>query len=377
MSKADRDQGAAWEQALDYYRSRGGVLFISYCRFWERHGFVQQSLAQRLARHGVEVAWFDGSDWRPYRPVVVEPNQKLLVSQLPAVPLRRFGVFDRLDARAKSAFLKRYIKKMGGNPVIWVQAGVDEAVAAELPYIDVFSVFDDPYRHGPTSNLVRKAKVIVCQNQTARDVLLPVNAGKVHVLRPPIDMMDSSLGGSADVFLPAGFPNQVMGYVGSFFYDGFDFELFEQFIHSFPDWGFILMGRTDAPGLEALARWKKFKNFHYFPWVPRNQVASVWKKIKLTLLFYRPNRTQDGAFPVKILEAMRFGVPAIASSVPKTADLEGYFPRSSDLEQMKKNVETALMLSPEAIRDTYEHFSNEMDPKSHLAKVSQWLRPTI
>lgn len=373
MSKADVVQAADWEKAVEFYRQRGGVLFLSYCRFWERHGFVQQSLALRLARHGVNVVWFDGADWRSYDPVVVEPTRTLCVSQLPAIPLRRFAFFDQWDRKAKSNFLKQQIKKMGGNPVIWVQAGIDEVVASDLPYIDVFSVFDDPYRHRPEGALCQKAKVIVCQNRTARDVLLPMHEEKAHVLWPPVDMLDSSLQGAAEVFLPPGFPSKVMGYVGSFFDEGFDFGLFEQFIHQFPDWGFVLMGRTNQKGLEVLSKWKELKNFHYFPWVPRNQVASVWKKLSLTLLFYRPNRTQDGAFPVKIVEALRFGVPGIATAVPKTADLEGFFPRSSELDELKTSVEKALEIPAKELGAFYQRFSQEMDPRFHLSRVAQWL----
>src|SRR5690554_5547002 len=131
-----------WKQTVDYFRRRGGVVFVSYCRFWEKHGFVQQSLAQRLAKEGVPVTWLDGAGWRPYQPVIPEPLPHLKVAQLPALPLRRLSLVSKWDRRTKSAYLKKILRRKG-NPVVWVQAGMDEEVARELPYVDIFSVFDD------------------------------------------------------------------------------------------------------------------------------------------------------------------------------------------------------------------------------------------
>ncbi|MBY0371202.1 glycosyltransferase, partial [bacterium] len=351
-----------------------GVLFLSYCRFWERHGFVQQSLAQKLARSGVKVVWLDGAGWRNYDPVIVDPVRTLKVAQLPALPMRRLPVVSHWDLKGKMAFLRRRIRRLGGNPIIWVQAGIDERLAAELPYIDVFSVFDDPYRHAWGGALCNKAKIIVTQNGTAQNVLLPAHETKAHRIWPPVDMDDGSMRSQAEVFLPPGFPERTMGYVGSFFSDGFDLDLFEHFIQKFPDWGFLLMGRTDAAGLERMRGFKRYKNFHYFPWVPRDQVAAVWRKIHLTLLFYKPNPTQDGAFPVKIVEGLKFGAPCLATAVPKTADLEGIFPRSNDAEELVASVESAIQMPKEKLAEYYDRFQREMNPTNHLIRVAQWLR---
>ncbi len=374
MYKADSTYDEAWKQALVYFRSRKSVLFVSYCRFWERHGFVQQSLAMALAREGVEVVWLDGSGWRTYDPVVACPHPNLKVVQLPALPLRRLPFVSQADLRAKAVYLGHLVKKLGGNPLIWVEGGIDEALVDKLPYVDVFSVFDDPYRHSPQGKLCRRAKALIAQNKTAFNILASAYPEKSHLLLPPVDMGDEAMQLSAQAFLPAGFPDKVMGYVGSFFSDGFDLDLFESFMMAYPDWGFVLMGRTDNEGLLRISDWKTYKNFHYFPWVPRNQVASVWKLLKVTLLFYKANRTQDGAFPVKIVESLRFGVPCIATEVPKTADLEGVFPRSNSLPELKASVEKVLSLPKGKIEELYQKFVSEMDPMHHLAQVASWLQ---
>ncbi|MCB0406094.1 MAG: hypothetical protein KDD51_15035, partial [Bdellovibrionales bacterium] len=113
--------------ALDYYRDRGGVIFLSYCRFWERHAFVQQALAKKLVDAGIPVTWFDGVGWRPYSPTLYWNSPLLHVSQLPAVPGRRFsdGITTfSLDLQWRA--VEKKIKQHGGHPVIWVQGGIDE-----------------------------------------------------------------------------------------------------------------------------------------------------------------------------------------------------------------------------------------------------------
>ncbi|NDB81495.1 MAG: hypothetical protein EB127_01910, partial [Alphaproteobacteria bacterium] len=41
-------------------------------------------------------------------------------------------------------------------------------VIEKLPYVDVFSVFDDPYIHSPEGKLAEKAQFIVTQNFTIK-----------------------------------------------------------------------------------------------------------------------------------------------------------------------------------------------------------------
>lgn len=69
--------------------------------------------------------------------------------------------------------------------------------------------------------------------------------------------------------LPKKFPDKVMGYIGSFGSLGFDLPLFERFVRELPDWGFILMGRTDREGQQSLNRLRSYANFFYEPWAPR------------------------------------------------------------------------------------------------------------
>src|SRR5690606_27087776 len=101
--------------SLDMYRRRGGVLFLSYCRFWERHGFVQQSLARALVKEGVPVVWLDGAGWRPYQPVVLPPDSRLTVQPLSQLPLRRFAPIARWDAARMAREVERWKRRLGGN----------------------------------------------------------------------------------------------------------------------------------------------------------------------------------------------------------------------------------------------------------------------
>jgi|GEM_PF-2434456 len=369
----DSDLEARWQRALEYYRSRKSVLFISYCPFWEQYGFVQQCLAYSLAQAGVKVTWLDGAGWRPYRPSVPKQHPNLKVKQMKSLPGRRLPWVDLLDLEWNVRQCAKELKALPGNPVIWIQAGIDERLAAKLPYIDVFSVFDDPYRHSPMGDLCRRARTIVCQNPRSLECLTQFHGRKSHLVLPPMDMSKGVYDESATFEFPKGFPEKVMGYIGAFSTDGFDIYLFEDFVRNFPDYGFLLMGRTDAAGLAAVDRLSRYSNFLYLPWVDRSKLGAVWNKLAVTLLLYRPNRTQDGAFPVKVLESLRFGVPCIATSVPKTEGLEGVFPRSSIVHILRESLAQALEISPEQCLTLYKQFAAAMDPKHHLSHVAECL----
>jgi glycosyltransferase involved in cell wall biosynthesis len=150
--------------------------------------------------------------------------------------------------------------------------------------------------------------------------------------------------------------------------------LFENFITSFPEWGFLLMGRTDARGEEYLARFRKYPNFLYVPWNARSQTVAAWRLLDLSLLFYRPHRDQDGAFATKVLESLHFGVPCIATQVAKTENLEGRFPRSPFADVLKGMVAEALAMGEEQLKAEYLHFAYEMNPRLHLARVAECLQ---
>src|SRR5688572_26806375 len=128
---------ASWESCLSYFRKRGGVIFLSDSRFWESHGFVQQSLAYRLAAAGVQVTWLDGLGWRTYHPVIENPQPSLTVRQIWLPPLQRLGPIRSVALRLVAADVRRLVRAHGGDPVLWVEDGLGEEVAAMLPYVDV------------------------------------------------------------------------------------------------------------------------------------------------------------------------------------------------------------------------------------------------
>jgi hypothetical protein len=160
MSPSIREETQTWDT---YFRDRKSVLFLSYNRFWEEHPFVQQSLAQKLVESGVRVTWLDGFGWRSYSPKLYWKSKYLKVKQMFTLPGQRYPWVKRLNDSFQKAYLKRLVKKLG-NPVIWVQAGIPNEITKALPYIDVFSTFDDPYRHKVGDPLCEKARLILCQN---------------------------------------------------------------------------------------------------------------------------------------------------------------------------------------------------------------------
>jgi glycosyltransferase involved in cell wall biosynthesis len=370
-SREDFDWEKRYEAALHFFKERAPVIFVSqHYRFWETHGFVQQVLARLLVEAGVEVHWLDGAHWKKMEPVKAWNSSLLHISQLPCLPLRRVSLIDSLNPSLQSIALKRKLK-LGSRPFLWVQSGLDERVVEKLPYVDVFSVFDDPYLHSPSGSLSTKAKVIVTQNEFTRALYAKSFRDKTMVLLPPVDMNPSYFEDNSEVQFPDGFPKKTMGYIGSFFSEGFDLVLFEDFIRSLPDWGFVLCGRTDGRGLKKIRNFTSYNNFFYIPWVPRNQVGAVWKKINLNLMLYRPVSASDGAFPVKFLEALHYKVPSITTMVPKTSSLDGVIPRFSFPEQLKAEAVNLVNRANQPIEKLYRQFSCEMDPKSHLIRVAE------
>lgn len=356
---------------LRYYAERGGVVFLSYCRFWEKHGFVQQSLAYELARAGILVTWLDGAGWRSYEPVVREKHPNLRVTQLPELPLRRFGPIARWDAARKARWIEAQCLRPN-RPVIWVQGGIDEELAKLLPYVDVFSVFDDPYRHLPDGPLCRKARLVTVQNDFAYCYLKAGLGERLKRLAPPVELLPQSFRNDVAFALPTGFPERRLGYLGSFFSAGFDFDLVERFLTIAPTWGVVLVGRTDARGdARAKKLLERHRNFARFEWIPRESLTSLWRSIDLCFLPYRDHRAQDGAFAIKALEALHFGKPIVATRVPKTERLGEWFPLVGSAEEVIPAAEKALRSGN--VAKALETLREEMDPIHHLETVAQAL----
>jgi len=363
----------AWDE---YFRGRGGVVFLSYCRFWERHGFVQQSLARALARVGIPVDWLDGAGWRPYQPLLAPPVAGLSVGQLFAPPGRRLSGIDRVATLLQTRAIARRLAP--GKRVVWVQAGIEEALARRLPWIDVFSVFDDPYRHDPAGPLCTKARAIVCQNMLAYRRYAAVHPGKAQLLLPPVELPRPSPGATAGFPWPAGFPEKVVGYAGSFLGAGFDFTLARRFLELKSDWGVALVGRTDDAGEKAIsAELERHPRFVRFPWVSPDRLAGFYLRVKVTGLFYPRTPAQDGAFAVKALESLAHGVPVAGTKVPKTEGLAGTFPFAEGAEGVARAVEEAAAMPVGTVRDLFRRLEEQMRPEAHLDAVAGALAPVM
>ena len=365
-----------WAAAQEYFRARGGVIFLSNCAFWGTHPMVQQSLANALADSGIAVIWFDGAGWRPRRfHFEGVPSENLSVRQLVALPGRRVGFLDRATIDLQAEIIKKQISRLGGNPVIWVEAGIDERLAQALPFIDVFSVFDDPYIHDPKGPLCQKAKVVFTQNSFAFRLLKPTLKNKLELSLPPFSVDPEKFGAFEKVDLPKNFPKKRMGFFGSFQSTRFDLPLFAQFVRRLPDWGFLLVGRTDEVGENWLRTMKSHSNFVRFAPVPRSKLSSFWKAIDVGLLFYTDGgRIQHGAFATKTLEAFYFGVPCVATVSRLTEDLDGLCPRGTSPDELMDLAKAAAQTSPQSIAETFSRLNSKMDPLAHLANVAELLR---
>lgn len=360
-----------WNEALDFFRSRGHVLFISdRYRFWDHYGFTQQSLAKVLVENGVSVTWLDGISWKQESPVVRISNPNLKVGPLKVYPGRRFSILDRSSIKRQ---LKQIRSELSKNSLIWVQGSLDDRIAKDLP-IEVFSVFDDCGLQPPFGELTKKAKVILCQNAYSQDQYRKHFPEKSLLALPPVELSsDLFKAPSLNRILPTEFPQKIMGYLGACFPKGFDFDLLERFISSLPDWGFVICGRTNEQGKKILERFSRYSNFYFRSWIPREMLASLWLRLSCNLLLYKDCSENRGAFPIKVLESLFFGVPSVATRVPKTSSLEGICPVESNPERL---LECALKVaeSPHSQEKSFDHLFYEMHPKIHLARVAEALK---
>lgn len=360
------------QTALDYFRSRSAVFFLSYCRFWEKHPFVQQSLARLLVENGVDVYWLDGTGWRRYEPTLYWQSRRLTVQQIPELPIRRIPFVQTVSAHLQGVWIRRLLSKYE-NPVVWVQGGISEGLASALPYIDIYSSFDDPYRHTGDDLVLRKAKTIICQNTYTHKILSKSYPSKTQVIFPPI-LQSAGPTHEASKGVPFARMNrsQTAGYIGSFFEKDYNLDLFHEFVQKRPDWNFILVGRTDEGGQEKLKQMSHYKNFYYRPWVSPIVAQQLWNRLSYCFLFYRDNPTQYGAFPIKVVEATKNKVQCLGTDVIKNRDLQHHFHLSNSFENLNAQIDQKIDFN--RLEETYRTLSSLTDPYQHLAAVAESLR---
>jgi len=363
---------ARWQKALPFFKNRGHVIFISdRYRFWDNPGFVQQSLAKTLTDYGVKVTWLDGMSWRSSAPTVPYSSPLLKVESLKCLPVRRIPFVDSLSAQWQVKQIARLQKE--GEPVTWVQGSLDERISAKLDSLDVFSVFDDAFCHSPENPLAQKSKLILSQNAFTDDRFRELYPNKARLALPPVELNEHFFQKeSPRKLVPENFPKKIMGYLGAFFPEGFDFDILEKSIRALPDWGFLMVGRTNAEGAQKIEKLKEFSNFCHREWIPREKLSSVWQLLDVNLMFYRDSRANSGAYPVKVLESMYFGVPSVATRVPKTSSLEGIIPLSSDPEELINLARAEAILKKDQSK-VFESLFYEMHPKVYLARVAEAL----
>lgn len=360
-----------WNSVREFYQRRGHVLFVSdRYRFWDQYGFTQQSLARTLLQIGVRVSWFDGITWKNNQPHLSATHPHLKVTPLKCYPGRRFSLIDKLSVKKQTRQIRDELTQ---TSLVWVQGSLDDRIARNFN-VDVFSVFDDCELQPFLGDLARNAKLILSQNAFAHDQFKKQYPIKSLLSLPPVEL-------SAELFrvtstskiLPSGFPEKMMGYLGACFINGFDFDLLEYFIKSLPEWGFLICGRTDEIGQKKLKALGDYSNFHYRPWIPREALASIWLKLQCNLMLYKDSIENRGAYPIKILESLFFGVPSVATRVPKTSSLEGICPVESN---PKKLVDSALSVAscPGIQARSFERLFYEMHPKVHLARIAEALQ---
>ena len=193
----------SWNDTVEYFRGRGGVLFLSYCAFWGKNPLTQQCLAKALAESGIPVTWIEIAESSKDTDFT---SPLLRVIRIKRLKGRRRSLIAKLDSLLTIRKVQAEKQRLGENPIVWVQGGWDESELRHLPTIDVYSVFDDPFRHELQGGLCQRSKLILTQNSFAQTRFGQTWPQKTHLFLPPRGVEARELPDRPPFSLPPLFP---------------------------------------------------------------------------------------------------------------------------------------------------------------------------
>ena len=203
------------------------------------------------------------------------------------------------------------------NPVAIVDLPFWRPLAETIPgCLTVYDCMD--YHAGFSTNsremieeetrLLERADLVVTTSAPLSDIvgetvpnLLIRNAGEIDYFseRPAISAYASG--------------RPVAGYLGAIA-DWFDIELIEACAHRFPDWDFVLVGRTD--GCDT-AKAQQFSNINFVGEVPYDDAAAWVHSFDVAMIPFRLTELTRCTNPVKVYEYLAAGKPVVATALPE------------------------------------------------------------
>lgn len=145
----------------------------------------------------------------------------------------------------------------------------------------------------------------------------------------------------------AKFARPVIGYHGAIA-EWFDANLLYEVVRQQPQYQFVLIGPVAPP--ELLAQLQRQPNVHYLGIIPYQQIPSYVAGFDVGILPFVSNPLTEGVRPLKVLEYLAMGKPAVATPLPELTDWPGVLPaRTAD--EFAAQLDAALQLAPSLKHD--------------------------
>ncbi len=238
-------------------------------------------------------------------------------------PLQRFLFSRRAGARAAAKALRAALPPGTGRLAAVLYVGAPLGVVRELrPDLVVYHAIDD---YSETYDGERDHRLMEWETQALKiaDVVVAITAPLAARLRdsghPRVELLP--LGFDERMFLPGsrevpsdleGLPRPLMGFAGTVNVERLDLRLLTALAKARPNFGFALVGGAVGTLPESLA---DLANVRVLGFRPRERIPDYVAAFDVAIAPYRDCRINRSCYPLKVVEALAMGVPAVYSPV--------------------------------------------------------------
>ena len=296
---------------------------------WGRMTQRPHHLARWLANHGFDVFWLEASGRRssghPHVHLVAPGDDVHLEN--PWIVL-----YSPLGAEQIGLFEEQF-----KDPVI---------VYDVLDNIEIFDEFDRRERREPGrrardlhEQLLDRADVVMASAVTLVDLLKSCRPDTLYIPNG----VDRRHFASAATAAPrpaelAGLAGPIVGYYGAIA-EWFDFDLYEAVAASRPDYRFVLVGPSSED--DRLARICSLPNVTYVGEKTYEELPRYVAAFDVGTLTFVRNEVTRCVRPLKVLEYLAAGLPAVSTPLPEMADWPGVL-TAPDPEAFARCVDRAI-----------------------------------
>lgn len=313
-------------------------------------------------------------------PITQVNGNLFVVSPVYPLPCHRLRAVAGLNEALAWKSLKQLAQKLRFHePVLWIHniPGVEKAIGCFEESLVCYDVFDKTSAYAPfTAQQSREAEerhvrlceiadVVLaaseklcedCRRHTDRVYLVPngvdnamFNCALLTGAGVPADMLD--------------IPRPIIAYVGAI-YDKLDFRLLVQAARLHPDWSIVMIGPERVTEQRAqLAELKEQRNVHFLGEKLQAELPRYLGSVDVGLLPYRSAyQVPFASAPLKLLEYLAAGVPALATGFEPAQEFAGVVEVASGQEEFVRTIRHLLV----------EDSSNRIRRGIEITRANSW-----